>query len=60
MHLKDTLQLINVLLRRRAIVKRSKLAVIQQCGDGLRTRSRPFERSRLRGNKPFWPATLIR
>jgi len=43
MRLKDIWQLIAVLLKRRVILKRSRLAVMQQCGDGLRTRSQPSD-----------------
>ena len=41
MRLKDIWQLIAVLLKRRVILKRSRLAVMQQCGDGLKTRPLP-------------------
>jgi hypothetical protein len=41
MRLKDIWQLIAVLLKRRVILKRSRLAVMQQCGDGLKTLSPP-------------------
>src|SRR6516165_8491547 len=60
MLLKDIWQLTNVLLKRRVTLSRYRQAVTQQCEYGLKTRSRPLERSRLKGKPHTAPVTLIR
>ena len=57
MLLKDTWQIISVLLRRRVTLSRYRRAVTPQCGDGLKTRARPFERSRRKDSRLTAPAT---
>jgi hypothetical protein len=57
MHPKDIWRLISVLLKRRVILSRYRRAVTQQCGDGLKTRSRPMEHSRPKDRRHTAPVT---
>jgi hypothetical protein len=60
MHLKDIWQQTSILLKRHVTLRRYRQFVTQQCGDGLKTRPRPFDRSRLKARRHSAPGMLIR